>query len=200
MPLKGTNKKKKTWQLQLRKPSGRTTGKAGKDDAAKTSGKPVGKAGKDDAAKNLGEADGEAGQDAHDDDEEDAFVSPEDGPRDRWEARVKALEEEERRGKVGDAHALADGKAVGKPKAGEVESRTTIPRRTKRNQIPMSPDICQMIDDEVEKRVQERMSRSEPRTEVRRQLNFQDEEDYDEAGKTRKGPLHEKSCIEDTRR
>ena len=44
--------------------------------AAKTSGKTVGKAGKDDAAKNFGKTDGEAGEDAHGDDhEDDAFVS-----------------------------------------------------------------------------------------------------------------------------
>ena len=39
----------------------------------------------------------------------------------------------------------------------------------------------QLIDAEVEKGIQERMSRSELRTEVRRQLNFQDEDDYEEA-------------------
>ena len=89
------------------KTSGKASGIAGKDDAAKTSGKAVGKAGKDDAAKNLGKTVGEAGQDAHDDDpKEDAFVSPEDVSKDRWEARVQALEEEDRRRKVGDAHAF----------------------------------------------------------------------------------------------
>ena len=36
------------------------------------------------------------------------------------------------------------------------------------------------------KKIQEKMSRSEPRTEVRRQLNFQDDEDYEEADRKQK--------------
>ena len=46
--------------------------------------------------------------------------------------------------------------------------------------------MCQIIDDEVEKRVKERLIRREPKTEVRRQLNFQDEEDYDVAERNKK--------------
>jgi len=63
---------------------GKALVEAGKDDAEKTSGKAVGKAEKDEAAKTLGKADGKAGQVAHDEvDDENAFVSPEDGPQDR---------------------------------------------------------------------------------------------------------------------
>ena len=67
--------------------------------------------------------------------------------------------------------------AVGNAKAGEVGSRTTIPKRVKPGQVPVTPEICQIIADEVEKRVQQRLIQGEPKTEVRRQLNFQDEDD-----------------------
>ena len=67
----------------------KTSGKAGKDDAAKTSGKASCKAGKDDAAKNLGKADSEAGEDAHDQEQEDAFVSPEDLHKKIWKLALK---------------------------------------------------------------------------------------------------------------
>ena len=113
-------------------------------DAAKASGRTSGKAGKDDAAKNLGKADGEAGKDAHGDDkdkDDDAFVSPVDPSKEKWEARVQAQKEEDRRRKVGEAPALADGKAVGKAKAGEAEVHATrMPsRRNKNAQILISP-------------------------------------------------------------
>ena len=99
----------------------------------------------------------------------------------KWEARIQAAKEEERRGKVGDVHALADGKAVGEAKAG-VRSRATIPKRVKPGQVPLPPEMRQIIDDEVENRVQQRLMQGEPKAEVRRQLNFQDEDDdYKEA-------------------
>ena len=103
-------------------------------DAAKASGRTSGKAGKDDAAKNLGKADGEAGSDEN---QEDAFVSPEDPSKEKLEARVQALEDEDQRGKVGDARAHANGKAVGKAEAG-AGSRTTIPKRVKPRQVTMT--------------------------------------------------------------
>jgi len=121
------------------KASGKNSGKAGGDeDAAKASGKTSGKAGDDDdAAKNLGKADGEAESDV--DHQDDAFVSPEEPfkeARMKWEARVQAeaVREEQRRGKVGDARAHADGKAVGKAKAG-VKSRTTTSQRIMPGQV-----------------------------------------------------------------
>ena len=64
----------------------------------------------------------------------DAFVSPEDPSKEKLEARllgearIQAAKDEGRRGKVGYARALADGKAVGKAEAG-VGSRTTISQR-----------------------------------------------------------------------
>ena len=66
------------------------------------------------------DADSEAESDK---DHKDAFVSPEEPFKEarlKWEARVQAMEarEDERRGKVGDARAHADGKAVGKTEAG----------------------------------------------------------------------------------
>ena len=98
------------------------------------------------------------------------------------EARIKALKEEEQRSKVADVHALADGKAVGKTKAGEAEVHATrMPSRRTRDlgRIPVSPEVNKMIEDEVGKRLQERMIKSEPRTEARRQLTF-DEADQDD--------------------
>ena len=53
---------------------------------AQTLGTADGKAGTDDAAKPSGKADGEA-----EDEDQDAFVSPEDGPKARWEAKVEAF-------------------------------------------------------------------------------------------------------------
>ena len=47
--------------------------------------------------------------------------------------------------------------------------------------------MCQLIDDEVEKRIKQRRSQGEPKTKVRRQLNFQDEDDdYKEAERKQK--------------
>ena len=44
-----------------------------------------------------------------------------------------------------------------------------------------------IIEDEDEKRLQKRISQSEPRTEVRRQLNFQeDDHDYEEMDRKQK--------------
>ena len=154
--------------MMQQRPLEKTVDKAGKeDDAAKTVGKAIGKAGEEDSQ-----------EDDH------AFVSPEDKSKDLWEAGVRAFKEADLKGKVGDVQALADGKTVAKAKAGEAEVHATrMPsRRTRNAQIPMSPEVNKMIEDEVEKRLQERMIKSEPRTEVRRQLMFQ-EDDQDEEDK-----------------
>ena len=44
----------------------------------------------------------------------------------------------------------------------------------------MTPEMRQMIDEEVEKGVQQRLKQDEQKTEVRKRLNFQDEDDDQE--------------------
>ena len=89
----------------------------------------------------------------------------------KWEARVAAVEAREdfQRGKVGDARAQV-GKAVGKAEVG-ARSRTTS-QRTKPGQMTMTPEMSKMINDEVEKRLMQRLNKDEPRQEVRKRLNF----------------------------
>ena len=170
------------------------------DDAAKTKGKTDGRAESDDAAKTKGKADGKAGDDAVQakgkavgdaEDDHEEFVSPEDASKTKWEARVKA----ERLGTEDDVHDRADGRSVGKPKARikfEIPSGKPLKAKAKakaKAQVPISPEMKKIIADEVEKKVQERMNR----TEVRRQLNFHEEEIDDEticrSVKTRKSQL-----------
>ena len=177
------------------KASGKTSGKA-KDDAAKNRGKDAdGEAeGDDDAAKNQGkDADGEAededdaaknqGKDVDGEasrDDKEAFVSPEEpykSARLAWEARVAAVEAREDfppKGKVPDARAQV-GKAVGKAEVG-ARSRTTS-QRIKPGQMTMTPEMSKMIDDEVEKRLKQRLNQDEPPKEVRKRLNFQSDDD-----------------------
>ena len=57
----------------------------------------------------------------------------------------------------------------------------------------MTPEMRQMIDDEVEKRLKQRLSQGEPGQEVRRQLNFQDEDDDHKEAKQKKRPLQSKT-------
>ena len=154
--------------------SGKTSGKATKDDAAKNQVKEADGQAEDgdDAAKNRGkDAEGEAGSD------EKAFVSPEEpmkSARMAWEARVAAVEARDAGKdfpKLQDARAQA-GKTVG---AG-AKGRTTT-QRIKPGQMTMTPEMSKMIDDEVEKRLKERLNKDEPPKEVRKRLNFQDEDD-----------------------
>ena len=148
------------------KTKGKTDGKAESDDAAKTKGKADGKAG-DDAVQAKGKADGEA-------DDVEEFVSPEDASKTKWEARVRA----ERHVAKDDVHDRADGRSVGIPKARikfEIPSGKPLMAKAKakpKAQVPISPEMKRIIDDEDERKVQERMNR----TEVRRQLNFQEDE------------------------
>ena len=43
--------------------------------------------------------------------------------------------------------------------------------------MTMTPEMSKMIDDEVEKRLKQRLNQDEPKQEVRKRLNFQDEDD-----------------------
>ena len=78
------------------------------------------------------------------------------------------------KGKVPDARAQV-GKAVGKAEVG-ARSRTTT-QRVKPGQMTMTPEMSKMIDDEVEKRLKQRLHQDEPPKEVRKRLNFQSDDD-----------------------
>ena len=183
------------------KASGKTSGKATKD-AAKNQGKDTdGEAeDDDDAAKNRGkDADGEADSD---EEQKEAFVSPEEpykSARMKWEARVAEVEAREDfpRGKVADARAQV-GRAVGKAEVG-ARSRTTS-QRIKPGQMTMTPEMSKMIDDEVEKRLKQRLNQDEPKQEVRKRLNFQDEDDDQKEIERQKESYDKMGRNEDTSR
>jgi len=152
--------------------SGKTSGKA-KDDAAKSQVKEADGQAEDgdDAAKIRGKnAEGQAGSD------DKAFVSPEEplkSARMAWEARVAAVEARDA-GK--EFPKLQDVKAQAKRTAAGAKERPTS-QRTKPGQMTMTPEMSKMIDDEVEKRLKERLNKDEPPKEVRRTLNFQSDDD-----------------------
>ena len=154
--------------------SGKTSGKATKDDAAKNRGKDAdGEAeNSDDAAKNRGkDAEGEAGSDAK------AFVSPEEpykSARLAWEARVAAVEARDA-GK--DFPKLQDVRAQARRTVGAGAKERTTSQRIKPGQMTMTPEMSKMIEDEVEKRLKERLNKDEPQKEVRKRLNFQSDDD-----------------------
>jgi hypothetical protein len=157
--------------------SGKTSGKAIKEDAAKSQVKEADGQAEDgdDAAKNRGkDAEGEAGSD------EKAFVSPEEPMKSsmlEFEARVAAIEAREA-GK--DFQKFQDARAQAKRTGAGAKDRTTS-QRIKPGQLTMTPEMSKMIDDEVEKRLKERLNKDEPQKEVRKRLNFQsDDEDFKE--------------------
>ena len=78
--------------------------------------------------------------------------------------------------KARDAHELADGKAVGIPKTGKVPV------------FEMTPEVQKIIDVEVEKRFKDNFEawKAKQGTEVRRQLNFKEEDAHDEADRKQK--------------
>ena len=55
----------------------------------------------------------------------------------------------------------------------------------------MTPEMRQMIDEEVEKRVKQRLSKDEQKTEVRRQLNFQDKDDEQKEAERKQKDLYD---------
>ena len=93
-----------------------------------------------------------------------------------WEARVAAVEargEFPQKGKVPEARAQV-GRTVGKADVG-ARSRTTS-QRIKPGQMTMTPEMSKMIDEEVEKRLKQRLKQDEPEG-VRKRLNFQSGDD-----------------------
>jgi len=194
MAATGSDDATATFKGDMEKDFGQEAGKAldAKSDDAEASGKTSGKATKDAAKNQVKEADGEAedsddaaknrGKDAEGEagSDEKAFVSPEEpmkSARLAWEARVAAVEAREDfppKGKVPDARAQA-GKIVGKAEVG-ARSRITS-QRIKPGQMTMTPEMSKMINDEVEKRIKQRLNQDEPPKEVCKRLNFQSEDD-----------------------
>ena len=88
-------------------------------------------------------------------------------------AAVEAREDFPPKGKVPDARAQV-GKAAGKAEVG-ARSRTTS-QRIKPGKMTMTPEMSKMIDEEVEKRLKQRLKQDKPEG-VRKRLNFQSEDD-----------------------
>jgi hypothetical protein len=191
MAATGSDDATATFKGDMEKDFGQEAGKAldAKSDDAEASGKTSGKATKDDAAKSqVKEADGQAedgddaakirgkdteGQAGSDD---KAFVSPEEpmkSARLAWEARVAAVEARDA-GK--EFPKLQDVRAQAKRTAAGAKERPTS-QRIKPGQMTMTPEMSKMIDDEVEKRLKERLSQDEPPKEVRKRFNFQSDDD-----------------------
>ena len=82
---------------------------------------------------------------------EDEFASPEDQSAKAWQARVKALGEAEKKGKVVEVvDVLAEGQAVGKAEAGEEDRSTKMPFRSEVGNTKTSQDNAKESDEDVQ--------------------------------------------------